>query len=98
MEYGVPPFPLTQRFFEDGRQHGVLGTPLAVPCPVRILQGMQDPDVPWRHALAVAETIQSPDLTLTFIKAGDHRLSTPADLERLTAQVQELMSAASPSR
>jgi len=97
MAYGAPPFPLTARFFADARAHLVLGAPLPVSGPVRILQGMQDPDVPWRHALAVAETIASPDLVLQLIKDGDHRLSTPADLERLTASVAELVTRVGPN-
>jgi pimeloyl-ACP methyl ester carboxylesterase len=90
-DYGLPPFPLTQAFLDDGRRNAVLdGT---IPCtgPVRILQGMQDPDVPWAHAVAVADTLDSPDLALTLIKQGDHRLSTRADLARLIAAIREIM-------
>jgi pimeloyl-ACP methyl ester carboxylesterase len=95
MEYGLPAFPLTRRFFEEARANLLLGTALPFAGPVRILQGMQDPDVPWRHALAVAETLASPDLVLTLIKSGDHRLSSPADLARLTASVEEVLALAS---
>jgi hypothetical protein len=90
-DYGLPPFPLTQAFLDDGRRHAVLGAPIPCTGPVRILQGMQDPDVPWAHAIAVADVLVSPDLTLTLIKQGDHRLSTRADLARLIAAISEVM-------
>lgn len=91
-ERGLPPFRLTRGFFEDARAQLVLDTPLAFAGPVRILQGMQDPDVPWEHALKVAAAIASPDLTLTLIKHGDHRLSTPPDIARLEAEVANVLS------
>ena len=49
-------------------------------CPTRILQGMRDPDVPYRHALTLIEHMASDPVTLTLIKDGDHRLSRPQDL------------------
>jgi pimeloyl-ACP methyl ester carboxylesterase len=61
--------------------------PLATGCPVHVLQGMQDPDVPWRHALALVEHLPGDNVSLTLVKDGDHRLSRPEDLERLVAAV-----------
>jgi dipeptidyl aminopeptidase/acylaminoacyl peptidase len=58
---------------------------------VRILQGMRDPDVPWRHAVALVDQLTGADVELTLIKGGDHRLSAPADLERLTATIAALV-------
>jgi pimeloyl-ACP methyl ester carboxylesterase len=75
-------FPITRALIEDGRSNLVLDTALEFPFPVRILQGMADPDVPWQHALKLAEAIRG-DVTATLVKAGDHRLSTPADLKLL---------------
>jgi pimeloyl-ACP methyl ester carboxylesterase len=91
MEYGLPPFPLSARFFEEARAHHILGTTLPFAGPVRILQGMADPDVPWAHALKTVALLSSPDLTLTLIKQGDHRLSTPSDLARLKASVADIL-------
>ena len=61
----------------------------AIDVPVRILQGGADPDVPWTHALALANALTGQDVVFTLIKDGDHRLSRPQDLERLTAAVSE---------
>jgi pimeloyl-ACP methyl ester carboxylesterase len=58
-------------------------------CPVRILQGVQDPDVPWRHAVELTSRFAQDDVVLTLVKDGDHRLSRPEDIERLIAAVAE---------
>ncbi|HEX8570949.1 MAG TPA: alpha/beta hydrolase, partial [Caulobacteraceae bacterium] len=96
-EYGEP-YPITRALLEDGRRWSVLPGPVPIGVPVRVLQGGRDSDVPWRHALALAEAIESDDLVFTLIKDGDHRLSRPQDLQRLAAAVDELAIAASPSR
>jgi pimeloyl-ACP methyl ester carboxylesterase len=88
-EYDPEPYPITRALIEDGRQHLLLGSPLKFPFPVRILQGMKDPDVPWQHALRLTEAIEG-DVTLTLVKNGDHRLSTPPDLRRMTRTIREL--------
>lgn len=93
-DYAGEPTIITRKLVEDGRRHLILGGPVAITCPVRILQGMADPDVPWRHALAFAEVIESSDLELTLVKAGDHRLSKPVDLDRLGAALTNLTAAA----
>ncbi|HOP21184.1 MAG TPA: hypothetical protein PK585_13965, partial [Amphiplicatus sp.] len=67
-----------------------LSGPLPMPFPVRIHQGMADPDVPWRHALRFAEAIDGSDVEMTLVKGGDHRLSTPADLARLATTLDAL--------
>jgi hypothetical protein len=94
--YGDGPYPITRALFEDGRRHLVLDKPLPFAGPVRILQGMADPDVPWRHALALAEHIDGPDVRLHLIKHGDHRLSSPHDLALLAATLDDLRAAAVP--
>ena len=58
-------------------------------CPVRILQGVEDPDVPWQHAQELVARLASDDVVLTLVKDGDHRLSRPEDLERLIRAVAE---------
>jgi hypothetical protein len=96
-EYGDA-YPITRALLEDGRRWSILPGPVPIDAPVRVLQGAADPDVPWRHGLALAEAIRSEDLVFTLIKDGDHRLSRPQDLQRLAAAVDELAIAASPSR
>ncbi len=83
------PYPITKKLIEDGRQHLMLGGLIDNRCPVHILQGVQDPDVPWRHTLDLVSHFSSDDVVLTLIKDGDHRLSRPEDLERLIAAVKE---------
>jgi pimeloyl-ACP methyl ester carboxylesterase len=61
--------------------------PLDTFCPVHILQGMADPDVPYTHAQKLMEFLPKDDVTLTLIKDGDHRLSRPQDLELLERTV-----------
>ena len=87
-DYGEP-YPITRALIEDGRKHLVLQGPIAVGCPVRILQGAQDGDVPWQHAFALTSRLPSDDVVLTMIHDGDHRLSRPQDIARLIAAVAE---------
>ena len=84
------PYPFTKLLIEEGRWHLLEGQPFDPGCPVRILQGMRDPDVPWRHSLALVDLLAGPDVELTLIKEGDHRLSAPHDLQRLTATIATL--------
>lgn len=89
-QYGDGPYPITRALIEDGRKNLLLGAPIAVGCPVRILQGVLDPDVPWRHALKLVSCLAQDDALLTLVKDGDHRLSRPEDIERLLRAVDEL--------
>jgi pimeloyl-ACP methyl ester carboxylesterase len=88
-EYSEGPYPITKGLIEDGRRHLLLGGLIETGCPVHILQGVQDPDVPWRHAEGLVTRFARDDVVLTFIKDGDHRLSRPEDIERLIAAVKE---------
>jgi len=88
-QYGDP-YPITRALIEEGRNHLLLGSAINVGCPVRILQGAQDPDVPWRHAFALAHRLPSDDVVLTMIQDGDHRLSRPQDIARIIAAVAEI--------
>jgi pimeloyl-ACP methyl ester carboxylesterase len=88
-EYGEGPYPITKSLIEDGRKHLMLGGLIEPGCPVHILQGVQDPDVPWRHAVELVSRFARDDVVLTLIKDGDHRLSRPEDIERLLAAVKE---------
>jgi pimeloyl-ACP methyl ester carboxylesterase len=91
-QYAPEPTPITRRLIEDGRRHRLLGGVIRTYARVHILQGMADPDVPWRHALTLVEHLSADPVTLTFIADGDHRLSRDPDLAQLAAAV-ELMSA-----
>jgi len=88
-EYGAP-YPITRALIEEGRNHLLLGRAIEVGCPVHILQGAQDPDVPWQHALALAHRLPAEDVVLTMIQDGDHRLSRPQDIARILAAVAEM--------
>jgi pimeloyl-ACP methyl ester carboxylesterase len=89
--YGEP-YPVTARLIEDGRRHLVLRAPLPISCPVHLLHGQRDPDVPWQTALRLAERLQSEDVTIELVKAGDHRLSTETDIARITAALARLIA------
>lgn len=81
---------VTRRMIEEGRNWLLLDGPIAVQCPVRILQGWRDRDVPWSHAVRLLESLAGEDVRLDLVKSADHRLSAPQDLERLFALVAEL--------
>ena len=89
-QYSPEPSVFTWSLIEEGRRHLVLDKKLALPCPVRLLHGQSDPDVSWEYSLQIARHIEAPEVITTFIKGGDHRLSTPADIARLIATVEEL--------
>jgi pimeloyl-ACP methyl ester carboxylesterase len=87
--YGETPYPITRGLIEEGRRHLLLDGLIETGCPVRILQGVQDPDVPWQHAVDLTARLAQDDVVLTLVKDGDHRLSRPEDLERMLAVVAE---------
>lgn len=89
-DYGEP-YPITAALLEDGARWSILeAQEVPIEVPVRILQGGEDPDVPWSHAQQLAHAIKSRDVVFTLIKDGDHRLSRPQDLVRLLAALEEL--------
>jgi pimeloyl-ACP methyl ester carboxylesterase len=88
-QYAAEPYRVTRRLIEEGRSHLLLGGLIETGCPVRILQGVEDPDVPWRHAIELTSRLASDDVVLTLVKDGDHRLSRPEDIERLLRAVAE---------
>jgi pimeloyl-ACP methyl ester carboxylesterase len=87
--YTSEPYLVTKRLIEEGRNHLLLGGMIETGCPVRILQGVEDPDVPWQHAKALVARLACDDVVLTLIKDGDHRLSRPEDIERMLGAVSE---------
>ena len=88
-QYDNGPYPITRKLIEDGRRHLLLGGLIETGCPVRILQGVEDPDVPWGHAVELVSRLAQDDVVLTLVKDGDHRLSRPEDIERMIAAVAE---------
>jgi pimeloyl-ACP methyl ester carboxylesterase len=88
--YGEP-LPFTWRLVEDGRRHLVLRAPIPLPCPVRLLHGTADEDVPWGTSQRLAEALRSRDVALTLVKDGGHRLSEPHELALLGATVESLL-------
>jgi pimeloyl-ACP methyl ester carboxylesterase len=89
-DYGEP-LPITRALIEDGRRHLLLGAPIPLRCPIRLLQGQRDPDVPWRTALTLAGRLASDDVEVILIKDGDHRLSRARDLAVLDDVVLRLL-------
>ena len=85
-QYGDPT-PVTRRLIEDGRTHLLMHAPIPIRCPVRLLHGQRDPDVPWETSLRLAERLESADVRLTLIKDGDHRLSRLEDLALLRREI-----------
>jgi pimeloyl-ACP methyl ester carboxylesterase len=88
-QYSGEPYLITRRLIDEGRAHLLLGGLIETGCPVRILQGVQDKDVPWNHAVELVSRIAQDDVILTLVKDGDHRLSRPEDIERLIQVVAE---------
>jgi pimeloyl-ACP methyl ester carboxylesterase len=95
-QYSPEPYLITRGLIEEGRQHLLLDNMIETGCPVRILQGVQDPDVPWQHAVELSARFAQDDVVLTLVKDGDHRLSRPEDIERLLAAVAEFDDARAP--
>jgi pimeloyl-ACP methyl ester carboxylesterase len=89
-EHDPQGYPLTQAFLDDGRRWSVLPGPIEVRFPVRIVQGGEDQDVPWRHAMALRKALKGSDVTMNLIPDGDHRLSRPLDIEAIIAAVESL--------
>ena len=79
-DYDPAGYLYSRALIEDGRRHLLLGRPIELDCPVRLLHGMRDESVPWRLSLSLAERLTSRDVTVTLVKDGDHRLSTPDNL------------------
>jgi pimeloyl-ACP methyl ester carboxylesterase len=90
-EYSDQPYVYTRALIEDGRANRVMAGPIDTHCPVHILQGLADPDVPPGHALKLAALLPADDVTLSLIPDGDHRLSRPEDLDMLVRSVGDMV-------
>jgi pimeloyl-ACP methyl ester carboxylesterase len=91
-QYSPEGYIYTRVLIEEGRRHLVMRAPIPLGCPVRLLHGMRDPDVPWRTSLALAEKLESRDVAVTLVKDGDHRLSTDANLVLLMRMLEPLLA------
>jgi pimeloyl-ACP methyl ester carboxylesterase len=90
-QYGDP-IPITSALIAEGRRHLLLGAEIALDCPVRLLHGQQDPDVPWERALRLVARLRGADVQVVLVKDGDHRLSRASDLSLLTRTVAGLIA------
>ncbi|MBN07740.1 MAG: alpha/beta hydrolase [Rhodospirillaceae bacterium] len=90
-EYGDP-YTITKALLDDGTNHVVMRTEIALDCPVRLLHGLEDSSVPWQRSLTLQERLRSDDVDVTLIKGGDHRLSRDQDLKKLQKTAASLLS------
>jgi pimeloyl-ACP methyl ester carboxylesterase len=88
---------ITKRLIEDGRTRLLLRDRIPLTCPVRLLHGQRDPDVPWETALRLADRLESEDVVVTLIKDGEHRLSRQHDVTFLLAALRSLLNQAMPA-
>lgn len=91
--YGPEPTPTYPAFWADGQARRVLDSPIDIGCPVRLLHGQADPDVPWEISLRLSAMLCSADVQVILIKDGDHRLSRDSDIGLLVATVSRLLTA-----
>jgi pimeloyl-ACP methyl ester carboxylesterase len=90
-DYGPEPTVTTRAFWQSGEANRLLNLNIAIDCPVRLLHGQRDADVPWHHSLHLAEKLHSSDVQVTLIKDGDHRLSRDQDIALILATLDEVM-------
>jgi pimeloyl-ACP methyl ester carboxylesterase len=91
-EYSEDGYVITRDLLEEAEQHMLLDGPIPVLCPVRLLHGMRDDAVPWETSLRIAEQLEADDVETILVRGGDHRLSEPADLDRLVRTLEELLT------
>jgi pimeloyl-ACP methyl ester carboxylesterase len=94
-EYSDEPYLITKALIDDGDLHIFGDRLIETGCPVHIIQGVADTDVPWQHATELVSRLASDDVVLTLVKDGDHRLSRPEDIERMIAAIEGLMAESS---
>src|SRR5215472_2157711 len=90
--YSTEGYLFTRTLIEDGRRHLLPQSAIPLTCPVRLLHGVADPDVPWETSLALSERLASSDVRITLVKDGDHRLSSERDLALLERTLDELLT------
>ncbi|AJY47860.1 2-hydroxymuconic semialdehyde hydrolase [Martelella endophytica] len=97
-EYGPEPTIYTAALLDDGHRNRVLNGIIETGCPVHIIQGKKDEDVPYKHALRLMSHLPADDVVLTLVQDGDHRLSRPADIERMLAALANLVEGSTVAR
>ena len=90
-DYGEAPYPISMTLIEEARNHMLLGSEIPIDCPVRLIHGLKDSDVPWETSQRLSESLGSNDVEVILVKDGDHRLSEDRDLARLTAVLESLI-------
>jgi pimeloyl-ACP methyl ester carboxylesterase len=90
--YADAPYVTTRAFWESGETLKLLGGEVAIRCPVRLLHGLSDEDVPWQISLQLTDRLACPDVRATLVKGGDHRLSRESDIALLIETVQGLLA------
>lgn len=85
------PYKITRALLEDGRNHLLLRDEIPLDCPVRLIHGTNDEDVPWKTSMKTADKLRSTDVEILYVKNGNHRLSEPHDLDRLCRTVERLL-------
>lgn len=88
--YGPDPTPTHAPFWRDGQAQRQLDGEISISCPVRLLHGQRDADVPWETSLKLATALRSADVQVTLVKDGDHRLSRDADIALLLRTISQL--------
>jgi len=92
-DYDEEPYLISMNLIEEGRRHLVLRGPISLTCPIRILHGLEDKDVPWQRSLLLVDQLTGENTSVTFVKGAGHRMSEDADIERLTDMVDRLCRA-----
>lgn len=90
-DYDINGYKITNNLIKDGEKHILLNGPININCPVRIIHGMQDEDVPFERSIILAQKLKSQDVKINFIKSGNHRLSEPDDLNILAQTLKEII-------
>jgi pimeloyl-ACP methyl ester carboxylesterase len=93
-DYSPEPNRYTRALFEDGAKNLVMTGPIDTHCPVHIIQGMKDADVPYGHALKLVSCLPADDVTLSLVPDGDHRLSRPEDIATILRALEALVEQA----
>src|SRR5690606_29738554 len=91
-EYSADPYRINGTLIEDGRHHLLFGCAIELGCPVTILQGAKDRDVPKEHALKLVQHLVADPVTITIVPDGDHRLSRPEDIALLERSIELMLA------
>lgn len=90
-DYSAEPYVIRHAFIEESRQHMLLDGSIDIRCPVHLLHGMQDKDVPWKMSTQLAKTLTSDEVEITLLKSGDHRLSSPQQIATLLRNLDRMI-------